>query len=135
MGTKDPRKMAHIVIDYWIQSQLRPFEKNDPAPIRVKPIPITLVIHALLFTYRTNPTPERLVVANMMCIAFFFCLRHGEYTRITTDDQAFALNEVPLFIGIRRLHNKHYSEPELLAATSLQLTFILNRNEENENDL
>ena len=82
-----------------------------------------LVIHALLFAYQINPTPERKAIANVICVAFFFCLCPDEYTGTTTDDQAFALNDVALFIGTRRLHNKHSSEPELLAATALQLTF------------
>ena len=89
---------------------------------------ITLVIHALLFAYQTNPLSERKAVANMICVAFFFCLCPGEYTGTTTDDQAFALNDVALFIGTRQLHNEHSSEPELLAATSLQLTFITQKN-------
>ena len=128
MGTEDPWKTAHGVIDYRIQSQLRPFEKNDPAPVRVKSVPITLVIHALFFAYQTNPTSERKAIASVICVAFFFCLRPGEYTRTTTDDQAFALIDVGLFIGTPRLRNKHSSEPELLAATSLQLTFATRKN-------
>ena len=128
MGTKDPRKTAHGVIDYRIHSQLWSFEKNNPASVLVKPVPITLVIPALLFAYRTNPTPERKEIANMICVAFFFCICPGEYTETTPDDQAFALNNVILFIGTRRLHNKHSSEPELLAATSLQLTFSTQKN-------
>ena len=127
-GTEDPRKTAHSVIDYRIKSQLRSFEKNDPAPIHVKPVPITLIIHALLFVYQTNPTPERRAVANMMCIIFFFCLCPGEYTGTTIDDQAFALNDAALFLRKRRLHNDHTSESELLAATSLQLTFTTQKN-------
>ena len=109
--------MAHRVIDYRIQSQLWSFEKNNPAPVRVKPVPITLVFHALLFVYRTNPTSERTAIANMICVAFFFCLRPGKYTGTTIDDQAFALNDIALFVRARRLHNEHSSEPELIAAT------------------
>ena len=59
----------------------------------------------------------------MMCIVVFFCLCPDEYTGTTADDQAFALNDVALLIRTRQLPNKHSSEPELLAATSLQLTF------------
>ena len=94
---------------------------NDSSPIRVKPISITLVLHALLFAYQINSMPERRAVANMMYVDFFFCLCPGEYTWTTAYDQAFALKAVTLFMGTRRLHNEHSSEPELLAATSLQL--------------
>ena len=123
MGTADSRKTTHGVIDYRIQSQLRLFDKNDSAPVRVKPVPITLVIHALLFAYRANPTSERKAAANMICVAFFLCLRPGEYTWTTTDDQTFALNDVALFIRTRQIHKEDSSDPELLAATLLQCTF------------
>ena len=91
-------------------------------------VSITLIIYALLFAYQINPTPERKAVANMICVEFVFCLRPGEYTGTTIDDQAFALNDVTLFIGTRRLHKTYASEPELLAATSLQLTFTTQKN-------
>ena len=42
MGTEDSRKMAHGVIEYRTQSQLQSFEKNNPTPVRVKPVPIRL---------------------------------------------------------------------------------------------
>ena len=64
----------------------------------------------------------------MMCIAFFFYLRPGEYTGTMTDDQAFALNDAALFIGTRQLHNEYSSKPELIAATLLQLTFTAQKN-------
>ena len=111
------------VINYRIQSQLQLFEKTDPVPVRVKPIPITLVIRALLFASQTNRTLECKMAANMMCIVFFFLLCPGEYTKMTTDDHAFALDNVALFIGTRRLHNKNSSEPELLTSMMLQSTF------------
>ena len=63
-----------------------------------------------------------------MCIAFFFCLRPGEYTGTTTDDQAFALNNVALFIRARRLHNEHSSKPELLVSTLSKLTITAQKN-------
>ena len=72
---------THGVIDYCIHSQLRSFENNDPAPVRVKSMPITLAIHTLLFAYQTNPTPKRKAITNMICVAFFFCLRPGENYR------------------------------------------------------
>ena len=125
METEDPRKTAHGVIDYQIQSQLRSFEENSPVPVHAKPVLITLVIHTLLFTYQTNLTPERKAVANRMYIAFLFCLCPGEYTGTTIDDQAFALDDATLFIETRRLHNEHSSKQKLLlASTLLQLTFI-----------
>ena len=64
----------------------------------------------------------------MMCIAFLFCLCPGKYTGTMTGDQAFALNDVVLFIGTQRLHNEHSSKDELQASTSLQLAFTIQKN-------
>ena len=64
----------------------------------------------------------------MMCLAFYFCLRPGEYTGTTSDDQAFALDDVAFYIGSRRLINASASSAEISAATSLQLTFTTQKN-------
>lgn len=53
----------------------------DDSPVnRVKPVPITFIVCILRFAFISCPAAERQAVANMICIAFFFCLRPGEYT-------------------------------------------------------
>ncbi|VEU39857.1 unnamed protein product, partial [Pseudo-nitzschia multistriata] len=74
------------------------------------------------------PTPQRQAVANMICIAFFFCLRPGEYTGTTSDDQAFSLDDITFFVGTRRLSSAAASDADISAATSIQLTFTTQKN-------
>eukprot|EP00536_Pseudo-nitzschia_multiseries_P007162 jgi/Psemu1/17252/gm1.17252_g len=104
------------------------YAKLDPAPSRVKPVPITLVMHALRFAYYDSPSPPRKAsIANMICIAFFFCLHLGEYTGTTRDDQAFLLRDVSFYLGSQILP---HTSPlhELQAATSVTLTFTTHKN-------
>ena len=128
LGAPDPRLNRFGSLDYRLSSQFRAYRNQDTPPSRVKPVPITLVIHALNFAYNQQPTPERQAVANMICIAFYFCLRPGEYTGTTSDDQAFSLNDVTFFIGPRRLNTELASDAEILAATSIHLTFTTQKN-------
>ena len=128
LGSSDPRLDSHGKIDYRISSQMRSYRKSDAPPNRVKPCPITIVIHALIFAFESHPTNERQAIANMMCLAFFFCLRPGEYTGTTTDDQAFALEDVSFFLGTRRLNNALSPDHEIEAATAIQLTFTTQKN-------
>jgi hypothetical protein len=43
MGAKDPRLNSAFQIDFCIQRTLRAWKQQDPTPLRVKPIPITVV--------------------------------------------------------------------------------------------
>ena len=130
MGSKDVRLDEYGEIDFRIRAQIKAYKKVDPAPNRVKPAPITLVIDALNFAYHEKPTAERKAVANMICLAFFFCLRPGEYTGTTTDDQAFAVDDVVLFLGGRRLNNATATDDEVAMATHVHLIFTTQKNGE-----
>eukprot|EP00536_Pseudo-nitzschia_multiseries_P017358 jgi/Psemu1/50546/gm1.50546_g len=112
LGAKDPQTNSTGSLDFRLMARFKGYAKLDPAPCRVKPVPITLAI------------------ANMICIAFFFCLRPGEYTGTTRDDQAFHLKEVSFYLGSKIVH---HDDPayELLAATSVTLTFTTQKNGDN----
>lgn len=64
----------------------------------------------------------------MICIAFFFCLRPGEYTGTTTDDQAFALDDISFFLGDRKLNNSSSTDHEISAATAVKYLFTTQKN-------
>ena len=118
-------------IDFRLARQLRSYTKSDPPKIRVKPIPVCIVLSALEFAAGdAHGSPTLLAIANLMCIAFYFCLRPGEYTGTTTDDQAFSLNNVNLFVGGRRLSLKDSSDADILASTRVHLTFDKQKNME-----
>ena len=128
LGSPDPRFDSTGSVDFRLQSQFKSFEKADAPSCRVKPVPITLVLHALEFAFHQYPTRERQAVANMICLAFFFCLRPGEYTGTTRDDQAFAIADLTLFLGEKRLCNATSPDAEILAATAMHLTFTTQKN-------
>ena len=65
----------------------------------------------------------------MICIAFFFLLRPGEYTGTVNDEAAFSLNDVRLYSGTRRLHLDTALDAEIAAATSVSLYFTTQKNQ------
>jgi hypothetical protein len=87
-----------------------------------------LIIRVLRFALFTAPTAERIAIAHMICIAFFFCLRPGEYTGTTTDDQAFSLDDISFHLGDRRLNNVSSPDHEIEAATAVKYTFTTQKN-------
>ena len=65
----------------------------------------------------------------MICIAFYFLLRLGEYTG-TDDDAAFSLDDVRLHLGGRQLNLEMAPTHEIEAATSIGLYFTTQKNHE-----
>ena len=128
VGTADPRLTIAGKVDYRLQAIYRSYRKKDAPPTRVKPLPVTIVMAVLDNAFRQEPSLERKAIANMICIAFYFCLRPGEYTGTTTDDQAFALNDVAFFLGGRKLDNDTATDAAIASATHVTLTFTTQKN-------
>jgi integrase len=115
-------------LDFRLQRQLRSYAKQDPAPGRVKPIPIQVVKAILTAAYsHRKASAAAQATADMICIAFFFLLRPGEYTS-QKDNNPFRLQDVQLFIGPRQLHIPTASALDLQQATSVSLTFTNQKN-------
>jgi len=64
----------------------------------------------------------------MLCLAFFFLLRPGEYTGTVTDTQPFCLRDVTFFIGTQRLDSLTAPLAHLHAATFVTLEFTTQKN-------
>ena len=130
VGTPDPRlSSVDGKIDFRLRRQKMSWSKNDPPPKRVKPCPVTIVLWLLERAYNSViPLESDMSMADMVCIAFFFLLRPGEYTGITTDNQAFTLNDVYLYLGKRKLSLATAIDSELEAATSCALHFTTQKN-------
>eukprot|EP00536_Pseudo-nitzschia_multiseries_P009589 jgi/Psemu1/23634/gm1.23634_g len=112
MGSKDPRTNSTGSLDFRLSTQFKGYyAKLDPASSQVKPVPITLVMHALWFAYYNSPSPPCQAIANMICIAFFFCL---------CPDVSFYLGS-RIFLHIGPVHELH-------AATSVTLTITTQKN-------
>jgi hypothetical protein len=115
-------------IDFRLQRQLRAFEKLDPPPSRVKPIPVQLIHHVVSNAYKPGQTSEAIKsIADMTCMAFFFLLRPGEYV-MTKDNHPFRLQDVQLYINQRQIQPIHVTQEELHAVTAVSLCFPNQKN-------
>lgn len=66
---------------YWpaLQQQVECYRREDPPPQPKLAVPIT-VPHHLVMEGLNFPTPKRQAVADLICVAFYYLLRVGEYT-------------------------------------------------------
>jgi hypothetical protein len=128
LGAPDPRKDHHGGIDFRIQRQINAYKKSDDPPRRVKPVPIIIIVYILNMAYDAARDVASMSIADMICIAFFFLLRPGEYTGTTSDDTPFRIQDVGLYIRDRKLNLFHCSDAELNAATSVSYTFNKQKN-------
>jgi len=58
-----------------------------------------------------------LAVADMICLAFFFLLRPGEYTGVASESQPFLLRDVRLTLGNLTLNLDTATAAQLLGAS------------------
>ena len=127
MGAPDPRFDAFGNIDIRLRRLLRIWGAADDPPRRMKPIPIQVVRAVLQRGYNPQAsTAHRRAVADMVCIAFFFLLRPGEYT-VKTNNTPFRLCDVTLFRGTNPLPVSA-GPADLLSITSATLTFTTQKN-------
>jgi hypothetical protein len=85
MGSGDPRLTLTGKTEFRLSRQLRGYARADPPPDRVKPIPVAAIHHATQLAC-ADGSVESLAVINMLCLAFFFLCRPGEYTAPTGDN-------------------------------------------------
>jgi len=128
LGTKDPRKDAHGNIDFRITRQLRAYNKTDTPPRRVKPLPISIILHILNAAHNLHPTASNKIISDVICIAFYFLLRPGEYTGTTADDHPFLLRDVSLHLGTRTLNIMTDPLHLITAATACSYKFTRQKN-------
>ena len=128
LGANDPRLNPFGKIDFRIQRQLAAYQRQDPAPSRVKPVPLPILQHAASMCYRMN-SPKSNAIADMLIIGFFFLLRPGEYAATSNPDSTpFRLQDVHLFLGPRKLPVVTAPDQDLTAATFLGLEFTDQKN-------
>ena len=101
------------------------WKKADPAPDRVKPIPIQVIKRVAILAQHASSQQIK-AVADMIIIAFFFLLRPGEYT--DNDYNPFRLDDVQLFIGQNRLNLLSATDAQLLQTRFASLTFTDQKN-------
>lgn len=108
---------------------LAAWKKQDPPVARVKPIPIAVIRRIAYIAQHLPPDSHFLQgVADMIIIGFFYLLRPGEYTDSPSDTTPFAMQDVQLAIGPRRLDLWHSPVAELNQALQASLTFTTQKN-------
>jgi hypothetical protein len=129
LGTRDLRlDKSTGQLDFRLTRQLRAYEKQDPSPTRVKPTPIQLIKTVVNKAYNSaQPSEMEQAVADMICIAFFFLLRPGEYT-YSKDNTPFCLQDVSLHITQRKLSPHRISAAALNTVTAVSLRFTTQKN-------
>jgi hypothetical protein len=94
----------------------------------VKPIPVVVILYILAQAYGVAHHDDTQAIADMVTIACFFLIRPDEYTGTTSDDTLFGLQDVHLYIGIRRMDTMRCSDAEINGTTSVSYTFTTQKN-------
>ena len=77
MGACDPRHDTFGKTDFRISRQLRSYTRADPAPQRVKPLPIA-VLHNI-FAHNVSGTEKEKCIADIIWIGFYLLMQPGEH--------------------------------------------------------
>ena len=127
MGAPDPRLDPSGHVDFRLTRMLKAYSKEDPAPNQVKPVPIQVIRRIMTIAVASNDALN-LAIADMICIAFFFLVRPGEYAISSSESTPFEFKDVQLFRGQRRLVLTTATEAEIMSATFASLTFDKQKN-------
>jgi hypothetical protein len=114
-------------MDPRLSSLYKGFSNEDPAPERVKPMPMQILHHA----DRIHAPDDALAAAaiDLAWIAVFYLLRPGEYCK-SADNKPILFRHVGLRIGERILDTTSCPIHELLLATASSITFDDQKNRE-----
>jgi len=93
----------------------------------VKPIPVPILRHIMALAVASDNVAHQ-AIADMICLAFFFLLRPGEYTGTGEDSHPFTLADAKLFLGDLRLATDTADPAQLLSATFVTLEFTTQKN-------
>ena len=127
LGAADPRLTISGDVDPRLSSQYKGYYNEDPAPRRVKPLPLSLLHHAERHNDRSVPFNAALL--DMAYIAVFYLLRPGEYCKAAAN-APLLLRDITLQIGARKLDPLTCSLLDFRRATSSSITFDDQKNRE-----
>ena len=131
LGSPDPRLDHHGNLDLRLRRLIAGFKRTDPPPRRVKPIPISILHHAVDRIYNDpQASPALHAAADMLIIGFYFLMRPGEHCHTTATDTShpFLLRDLELFCGNTTLDHASASLVTLQTATFVKLTFTTQKN-------
>ena len=128
MGAPDPRLNNMGAINFRLGRQLATYEKEDPAPGRVRPLPV-FILHCMDSVANSVSTRDK-AITELACIAFFFFLRPGEYysSRRDTVSIPFNLRDIQFFLGDQPTQATTASATTCAATTFISLLFTTQNN-------
>ena len=128
LGLPDPRHTRGTgTLDPRLVRLLKGFTNADTAPVRVQPIPITILHVATSIATAAND-PCSLAAADLMWLAFFFLLRPGEFCDAGPTSHPFCGHDVLLWYHDVPLDTLSATPAHLLQATFVSLTFRQQKN-------
>jgi hypothetical protein len=86
------------------------------------------VTFILAHAYGRTRDNVSIAIVDIITIAFFYLLRPGEYTGTTSDDAAFRVEDIALYIQDHHLDSMTATPSELAAADSVAYTFTTQKN-------
>lgn len=129
VGSPDPRYNSHGKIDFRLQRLLAAYKRKDPPPNRVKPCPVPLLLHIMAAAAVAAATFKMRAIADMICLAFFYLLRPGEYSGHPDQESTpFRLMDTVFYIGAQRLNTSTATDAQLNSATFVTLEFTTQKN-------
>jgi len=128
MGLRDPRLTPSGKLDVRLSHLLAAYNKADPPPQSVKPIPIALLRHTCDLQ-RQSLHPLGPAIADMLTLGFFYLLRPGEYANTDNPESSpFHLQDIHLMVGCCRINHLNFPRHNLHAATFACLEFTSQKN-------
>jgi hypothetical protein len=128
MGLDDPRLTPSGKLDLRLSRLLTAYNKADPPPARVKPIPLMLLRHTCAL-HRQSQHPLGHAAADMLTLGFYYLLRPGEFANTDNPESSpFRLQDVHLMVGCRRLNHISCPKHALHATTFAFLEFTNQKN-------
>ncbi len=128
LGPADPRLQPSGKLEFCLGRQLAAYNKQDPPPTRVKPIPIDILWQTCTIALLT-PHLRLNVIADTITLGFFFLLRPGEYAHTANPESSlFCLCDLHLMIGNRRLHHITCPNVDLVNVNFIGLEFTNQKN-------
>jgi hypothetical protein len=124
-------------LDIRLRGLIKGYSRDDPPPRRAKPIPVTYFLYAMELAYPANPPPNfqpdpaQAACADLLCIAFFFLMRPGEYCVSSEQPHPFRLEDVEFRLGYLTIPATNLSPEDALrlpAANMVTLTFSTQKN-------
>ena len=128
VGTKDPRLNSAGKQDFRLQRTWSSWKREDPAPNRVKPVPIQVIRRVAGLAERSQGDAQFQAASDMIIIAFFFLLRPGEYTDTPSESTPFRLCDSQVFVGEVWIYLATDSLERIQQGTFVSLTFTDQKN-------